>query len=509
MAGKISWQIELQGLDAQITKLRTLDTLLNAISRKGGMLGGAGGINVGGSGGTTVVPGVPGGSSGINNSATVIAAAALGSRPNVNRYDAQGNSKPVQPPYVAPKNINTLDQRLASAMKRGDWGAVSDISHRFASHFGTGYPPMLKGKPTAASHLPYSSLYPEGNLPPGGIRGGLQAMRMVSGDIHSGLGITGRVIGNGLSTGAGAAVGAFGQAGKQVAGLFGSGPKSMMGILDKFFPQIIAITIAFEVLKKAVDLLINGIKKGAEMYQLAAKQATTVGKVSQLKSAFAAIGMGGAEEEAMTAMGQFNPNAKRTTMSGGQVIGAMRAAQFANIQQLTNMSKEFEAAMNDAASSARQMQLGAKANQEMSAGMVAISREWSTLLSQSATALQPFIQYVENTTEGFLKLANATLELYNRLQKFLHLIPSGEPGMTRVGGMGSKGANISAAWEKIGFQFGGNASNFAKETAHNTAATVQEIKGLSKTILILANVIGGPAGMGLNQLGNFALRMAP
>jgi hypothetical protein len=81
--------------------------------------------------------------------------------------------------------------------------------------------------------------------------------------------------------------------------------------------------------------------------------------------------------------------------------------------------------------------------------------------------------------------------------------------MTRVGGMGSKGANISAAWEKIGFQFGGNASNFAKETAHNTAATVQEIKGLAKTILILANVIGGPAGMGLNQLGNFALRMAP
>lgn len=274
------------------------------------------------------------------------------------------------------------------------------------------------------------------------------------------------------------------------------------GSFSKMFPAVIALTAAFAALHKVVHILTEAIKHGAEAYQMGARHGGSVGASFQLKSAFEAIGMGGGAENAMMAIGQFNTKAKKTTLSGGEVIGAMRAGQFANVQQLTNMSKEFEAAMRDAGDNARQMASAGKASQETNSQLVGIQREWQTLLTQISTELYPIIHSIADMIKSALEAMNALLEVSIKLKQILHIIPAGEPGKTRIPGMGTQPHSVVSAWEKIGFVFGGGKLDYSKEIAHNTKETNSILRDIQKG----ARIAGAfaPPLRGVSQMLDYA-----
>jgi hypothetical protein len=182
--------------------------------------------------------------------------------------------------------------------------------------------------------------------------------------------------------------------------------------------------------------------------------------------------------------GQFNPRAKKYGVPDtDMILGAARAGQFGNVQQLTNMAEEFKAAMKDASSSAKQMESSAKANQQLSAAGSAISREWHTLLSQMSADMYPVIYGLERFAVTLLKILNWMEEHSptTLAKRALGLIPEGS-SFSQIGGMMGKTGPSFTSWEKMGFQFGKSANGPMENIANNTRETVKEIKELNKTL---------------------------
>jgi hypothetical protein len=176
----------------------------------------------------------------------------------------------------------------------------------------------------------------------------------------------------------------------------------------------------------------------------------------------------------------------------------MRAAQFANIQQLTNMSEEFEAAMKDAEANARQMEASSKATMIMSMDMSAISREWHTLLTQVAADMYPILHGMFDDAKKLLQIFNYLEEITIRIKQMLHMIPAGEPGQERTAGMGNRAGMPTSAWEKMGFNFPGAKSDPLNQISKNTAATTQKLGEAVGWLKFIAK--GSPTGTLLNLM---------
>src|ERR1035441_2612544 len=430
MAGAISWAISFTGAEKSIAQLKTIDTLLNSISRKGGMFGGgAGGINIGGQGGTTFIGGVPSGTGRGSNAASTAAAAAgaaVGSgNSRTPRENLHSANEMLEKGLFEVRNNPTRMAKLQRNIKvmEGTIGYVEALAAGWETMKSGG----KTGAITAAAKEAFRKAREEyeysGPTAPGGYPVGSGIIRTLSN------GLTEHI--QGLSRGLRGGIGKI--AGGDMAGGWAA--------LKPVIGQIIA---AFLILRKVTELLAEGIKHGAEAYQQGARHGSGVGTAFQLKSAFAAIGMGGGEENAMLAMGQFNPKAKKMTLPGGEVIGMMRAGQFAGAQQLTNMSKEFEVAMKDAASSARQMEESAKATQRLSMQTSAIGREWHTLWTQIAKDSQVYIGSILFLVKSGLQLANKWAEMMGKIGEFLHILPKDSTNFSQMGGaMGKSGPSFT------------------------------------------------------------------
>ena len=492
MAASLQWQISFPGLDQQIVKLQQMKVLIDSISRGiSGMnaAGGRLGMVPGGMGGGTVI--LPSGTTGHGGGAVsgaaagAIAGGGAGGAVRDTLRELSRERKAVQVAYRDRWSIGDESQ---------EWVLKPEISNARAKFIRskmkyTGTPgyssPIGPGMAFGAANRQYGGggIGYKSPIGPGLLHGekwaGLKASLMS--DAGGGMGgITG-----GWKTAMGG--GGFGGLGSALSGGF-----------MKLIPLLGILYTAFNLLRKAAQLLAEGIKNGAEAYQKAARHANTVGASFQLKSAFAAIGLGGGEEDAMTAMGQFNPKARKTALSGGEVIGAMRAAQFANIQQLTNMSEEFEAAMKDAEANARQMEASSKATMIMSMDMSAISREWHTLLTQVAADMYPILHGMFDDAKKLLQIFNYLEEITIRIKQMLHMIPAGEPGQERTAGMGNRAGMPTSAWEKMGFNFPGAKSDPLNQISKNTAATTQKLGEAVGWLKFIAK--GSPTGTLLNLM---------
>src|ERR1035437_7214154 len=501
MSGRISWSISFDGLDAQIVKLRTLDTLLNSISRKGGLIGGngPGGINVNGRGGTTFLPsGGTGAAGGGTAAAAAVAGATIGSSgvfskdymeklgkkfekriKDLGLTDAQLNTPLIgdiraaaarmvnnrrrQSPYKF--NINNLGALTGNSMGNGmtigaGAGGFTGAANTIFNGIGTGgfaggRPPIIPG------------------LPPAG-RGGV-----------GGAGGAGGAWSGGLRNAS--AIASVAGAGK-LAKLF-----SAFGKFNLIVASVIAVLL---LLRKTVQLLAEGTKEGASVFQLSARTARPGAENTRLKAAFGAVGLGGGEYEYQTAQQQFNPKAKTQGVPGTQeVIAALRPAQYANIQQLANMAKQFEEAMKRSESSARQMEQSSAAGQRLSMTGVIIGLKWNAMLEQLAEALSPVIELLQTWAEIILDTINEFLELYNLMHKDKRDLI--KPGSERTMGMRSGGSG-GGAWEKMGFSFPNPKNDVQQTISSNTGAIAKSSEIAAK---YLGMLVGMKVGIGASTGG--------
>ena len=369
MAGRISWQISLDGLDQQIVKLKTLDSLLNAISRKGGLGGGPGGGLPGSGGVGGVPPIVPVGGPGSSAVGTTAAAtgAAIG----------------------ASRGIGNLAQATAS------WFTTNKTYTINLGRMMNG----IKSFFTTNKQLTIPFYYPSLKGMMGGIGGGMK-------------GLGGGILGD-------------------VKGMFGEVKLALTSWAAKLF----ALTGIMMALHKAIASLIQGVKEGASVFQLSARTAKPAAQHVRLKTAFAGVGLAGGELEAMTAMQQFNPRARSAGIPGtNEIISAMRVSQYANIQQLTNMAKQFEEVLGRSEDAARQMESSSAAGQRLSQNGVIIGLKWNAMLEQLAEALSPVIARLQEYAELLLDSINTMLELWNLFHKDQRDLIT-KPGQERTVGM--------------------------------------------------------------------------
>jgi hypothetical protein len=257
---------------------------------------------------------------------------------------------------------------------------------------------------------------------------------------------------------------------------------SLASIITPLKIALAALAAVAVALHLAFKLLKEGIEAGSKAYQNAARHGESISSDSALNTALKSIGIDEEATSKMQEIAQFNRKAKDSEAgTSGQILGAARTSQFANVQQLANMMPEFEAALKDAQLSSAAIEASAKASQELYTASTAIGREWKALLVQMTALVTPvLLPLMEDFVVGLKMINLAIMDVIKTLQ-FFHLIPKGVPGTEKISGLGNN-APTASPWEKIGFVFGGSGSDglaaTSKETAKNTARTATTLDKL-------------------------------
>lgn len=267
----------------------------------------------------------------------------------------------------------------------------------------------------------------------------------------------------------------------------------------------IELFVAFEILKFAIKLLAEGIRNGAEAYQRGARFGNTVGSQYQTDSAFKAIGIDSPDLSQL--QGQFNKKSGKYEAPGTDVIlGAARAGQFGDSQQITNLASEFKEAMKDGAENAREMGNAAKANFRLAVQQTEIGREWKTLLSQLSAILSPLISFIQNFIKDTLHAWNEGLSMILVWLQRLKLIPLGNPdnAFTKVGGPSQKESVTSLG--RLGFilpRAGGGRNEPEKQLVDINKNTRETVNKLSLVAAALATMGVRTIRTGLLPLQNY------
>jgi hypothetical protein len=267
------------------------------------------------------------------------------------------------------------------------------------------------------------------------------------------------------------------------------------GVASKLGVIGLVVTAVLVALAVALKFLLKGVEEGSRIYQEAAAAGVGIKQTSQLEQALKSIGI----NEKPTYMMQ-----SAASSGGTGMVGAARASGFGGAQQLQNMAKEFATAMIDAKNSAQQMALAGKANQIMSMDLVAIQREWKTLLAQSAAAMYPLLHGMFEIIKNWMKLLNLYIEFWNWIKsKIPGLLPTGDPGKARWAQQGGGGGmpNVTS-WEKIGFTFGrGGPTEVLNDIKKNTSMTNTVLEKIYEAFKLLGKAGGlGAAGVAAGYL---------
>ncbi len=259
-------------------------------------------------------------------------------------------------------------------------------------------------------------------------------------------------------------------------GPFGFLKKVIDKLIETFGGLIIKAFGVYEALKK----LLEGIQHAAEAFQLAARQALPVGESVALMNAMKAIGISGGATERMLAQAEFNRRSQRVGISGTEaMIGAARVSGFADIQQLTNMSKEFTLAMILGKDNAREMEKASGINLINSILWNQLTSEFKTLLSQLAAALGPIITLMELWAMTLLKAINYFLEMIIWLEDHipgLKTLMDIRPGTEHIPFGTGEGGGHSNAWGGMGFWIGGGPDQVLNEIAEHTKETARNTR---------------------------------
>lgn len=492
MAAKIAWQLEIQGIDITLKKLRELNVLLDNITRKGGNASSFNNSNTPSNNPVSSPSNITNASRSGNLS--VGEAVALGAIAGGKAAETVGNkianiielksdgifqytkqkspfvqqlekNKGLLQPFNNPSNVQVI---------KGTGGSIL-------------YANMKTPNPTGFSIAPGSPPI----IPPPNIKsllGSNQLLRNFPNLNNPTVDLKGNQTG--------------------IGGLLNKGANSFGQKFSGFIPILAAVYGAFKLLKTEIDILANAIKNGAEAFTRAAKFGRAINQQFALDSAFKTIGLDSPDLALL--QGQFNKKAGKFELPDSDaVLGAARASGYGDIQQLQNLLKEFTAVLKDSKQNSQQMAESARANFIMTVNFGRAGREFTTLLAQTATLLFPVlnnflkelvvvIHKLNNLVEHIKYIYNIEAEslktLFPKLSKFFPPIPAGgDEDFKKI--LASKGAPTpTTSLEKIGFVFSTSSPTnaYIKATATYTKDTVKGINEMIKIMRGLGIHINNP-----------------
>lgn len=478
MSGKIGYILNIEGLDANIAKLKTLNDLLNQINRKGGSsnIGQSVGNNKQNVNSHPVEAGLIAG----------IAASTSGGRPSVAKFkndlnklrnirESQSNkskslldtvSSLVKGPIISKSQEGTLHDIFKSSKEYindltesehfNEEGKLKKLQYTSGSSL-KGVAQLAKGYGPEDLNLPQFSGIPlpdfskifkdlKAKLPKG-----LQELFSSKGlkELFHLSGVTGTA--------------------GRLAGIF-----SKLGAVG----IVAAVSIGAFVIQ--LKLIIAGIKEASQAYITAARRGINVASSKRLDSVFGALGIGSPD------LSKIAPQLGR----GNDVNAILTAAQTGQLgedgQQLVNMAEDFKRLMRESEDAARQTQEASRAGFQVSVDIKEISIEWKALLSQisalSYNTLHIFLQAVKS----FLHYINDLLEGLIQFEQIIGLIPKDDDSKNRKS-VFSGGSNQSSttSLEKMGFIFG-SAPGYGS-VGKNTATIASNSTIMVKLLTKLAN----------------------
>lgn len=271
------------------------------------------------------------------------------------------------------------------------------------------------------------------------------------------------------------AVGGF--FGKLVGGAAGKHIKDFSDQLAKGKLGVTGLIAVVLLLKVSFEALINAAKRGAEAFQEAARVGHSIRDTSQLRFAMQAIGISGEATSHMLLEAERNRTQRQFGVPGtNMMVAAARVSGFGNVQQLANMSKEFEIAMRASAANARQMERSSGLNLLTSMLWNGLVREFQTMLSQLAAVISPLTDGIIALIKIILKGVNALLEGIIKLYSLLGLKGFPPPTQERIGSLNNVLPKPNA-WANIGFVMqGGKSTEYLREIAKNTREAADRLK---------------------------------
>jgi hypothetical protein len=512
MSAKITYNLEFQGLNEQIVKLRELDSLLNSIGKKGGNIGNNGGnINTRGgtsSGGGTVI--LPSGAKGVAAGEGIAAGAQLAAAGSALKASKSfGKVEKANTEYFAKMGElikgNLVDVRGMTKDAVGKM-VVGSIKHAESVQAKLqvntdlleewGYLVDKKiDDITKVMEYSLTSIKTDKTLSKSE---GYTILKKASDETHKArtkaqLDLINKP-GNVYDTQLQSSVDKFGNSKpysgkispklenphlkdiKSMASVFGLG--KLTGTLGKLGVVAGLVFVAFEGLKIAIKKSQEGIEYGSKTYRGAAGAGMGVGAHGQISSAFGQLGMNTPDLTVLRTMLTGNTKQDTNTILNAGQMGMLGR----DGQQLVNMAEEFREAMKGAAASAELMKETATANNKLKIDEYGIMLQWKTMWSQVSAIFEPLMHHIFNIIAliemGFNKILNWIL----KIEHYLHIGSKPTEDFKPVWGASGGGSMISpnSSLEKLGFVMNSPAQEMAhdiEEIARNTGKMVSFMGG--------------------------------
>jgi hypothetical protein len=240
-----------------------------------------------------------------------------------------------------------------------------------------------------------------------------------------------------------------------------------------------ALYAAFKLLKvvteELIDIFKEGIQSGAKLFQEAASVGRSPVQLGQLQQTLQAVGISSEVSRMLLLYGQFGgPGGRMRGIDAvqGMRLGAQRAGQMGDLQQINNLSRYIAYAWDQTAAAARQSAGVAKTLFITSMVGSLLKTQWDTMKEQLSAIFAPLIGGALAQAVWLMKGFNAELEAIVVILQRLHLLPKGTTDNTQMHPMNWRPAFNQ--FQRMGFVFGGGAAiggDYAAQTARNTGQT--------------------------------------
>lgn len=182
-------------------------------------------------------------------------------------------------------------------------------------------------------------------------------------------------------------------------GPFGSGPTG----------SIIALTAAFEVLRRVTDQLIAAVGRGSRLFENAAAMGVTTGTASTVLKSLSAIGIDPQQAMRLAAYGQFRPGMNTAEIAGVTVSAGMRVGMSQlEIQQIMNMMPQLSRALHDLGPAMQQTAAASESNFETMYQWRVFKEDfaafWEQMAAVAGPVLRAAIESVDYVTKGVNRL---------------------------------------------------------------------------------------------------------
>jgi hypothetical protein len=263
----------------------------------------------------------------------------------------------------------------------------------------------------------------------------------------------------------------------------------IFGALGAFRIALWELQPVINAVKFAFNQMAEAVQRGSKLFLDSAKLGTSQFRLARARNVGALLGIDEGEVDRMMEQGQFGTGRRGGSVGKagtsyrrggaisvmGEIFGARSPDQMAQLQQLTNLQKYLAGAESDTAQATRTSTDSAKALYYVMYDWKSVMIELKSAMEGITALLSPFLRLEAIHFKLLAQGLNEVVDALVKAGRFLHLIPQGEDFAKSFGG--SSRIPVSQ-YERIGFHFGRGTVSGTDDVGRNTSQMV----GLLKTI---------------------------